>query len=144
MIVREALRFGLVGACNLLTYFVVYLALHLVLPYLVAHTIAYAVAIVLSFFLNCYFTYRARPTLKKFVLYPLSQVSSFLTTTVGVTVLVEFFLVDERVAPFIAAAVSIPISFLLTRLILTGRALGDHGLAVPTNIDRLEHAEETK
>jgi len=46
LIVREAMRFVLVGVCRLLTYFVNYLALRLVLPYLVAHTIAYAVALV--------------------------------------------------------------------------------------------------
>jgi putative flippase GtrA len=45
-----------------------------------------------------------------------------------VTLLVEVFGVDERIAPFIAAVAAIPVSFLLTRRILTGRAIGSRTL----------------
>ena len=120
MIIRQATRFGLVGLVNTATYLAVYLVLHLWVPYFVAHLLAYAVGIVVSFFLNSWYTYRTVPTVRKFLLYPLTQLTSLVLTTVGVTVLVEVVHMDERVAPFVAVALALPVTFLVSRRILTG------------------------
>lgn len=117
----EIVRFGLVGVVNTLVYYASYLLLVLALPYLVAHVLAFGVAMTTSFFLNCRFTYRTRPTWRKFLLYPLTVAANFLITTVGVAVLVELLDVDERVAPLIAAVAAIPLTFLATRAVLVGR-----------------------
>ena len=117
----EVVRFGLVGVVNTLFYYASYLLLVLVLPYLVAHVLAFAVAMTASFFLNCRFTYRTRPTWRKFLLFPLTVAANFLITTVGVAVLVELLDVDERVAPLVAAVAAIPLTFLATRAVLVGR-----------------------
>jgi putative flippase GtrA len=134
VISREAGRFGVVGVLSALTYYLVYLVMQLVLPYLLAHAIAYAAAIVLSFFLNCHFTYRTLPTVKKFLLYPLTHLAGFLATSVGVTVLVEWAQVDERIAPIVAAGIAIPVSFVISRRILTGRRFNDRQAPHPSLI----------
>jgi hypothetical protein len=54
----------------------------------------------------------------------------------GVTLLVEVFGVDERIAPVIAAVAAIPASFLLTRRILTGRAIGSRTLRHRRRVER--------
>ena len=117
----EVARFALVGVVNTATYYGSYLLLVLALPYLAAHVLAFAVSMTGSFLLNCRFTYRTRPTWRKFVLFPLTVAANFTITTVGVFVLVELLSVDQRVAPLLAAVVAIPLTFLATRAVLVGR-----------------------
>lgn len=118
MILKQALRFGLVGVVNTLIYFGLYLVILRWAPYLVAHFVAMVVAMVASFFLNVYFTYRTRPTWRKFLLFPLGNLASYVILTGGITLLVEVLHVDTRVAPLIAASIAIPVTFVLTRTVL--------------------------
>lgn len=115
------IRFGMVGAVNTAVYYGLYLLLHLAMPYLVAHVIAFVLAMIGSYFLNCYFTFRTRPTWRKFLLFPLSNITNFVITSVGLYVLVSVFHLSERFSPLIAAAVAIPITFVVAQLILVGR-----------------------
>ncbi len=117
----EVARFALVGVVNTGTYYGSYLLLVRLLPYLAAHVLAFAISMTGSFLLNCRFTYRIRPTWRKFALFPLTVAASFTITTVGVALLVEVLSVDERVAPLLAAVGAIPLTFLATRAVLVGR-----------------------
>lgn len=127
----QVLRFALVGVVNTLTYYATYLLLVLALPYLGAHVLAFAVSTLGSFLLNCRFTYRTRPTWRKLLLYPLTVAANFVITTVGVALLVELVAVDERVAPLLAAAAAVPLTFLATRTVLVGRGAGQLPAGVP-------------
>ncbi len=118
VILKQAVRFGLVGVVNTGTYFASYLVLRLVLPYLAAHVLAFVLSTIGSFFLNCWFTYRVRPTWKRFLLFPLTTATNFVLTTAGVYGLVEWIGMDERPAPLVAAAAAIPVTFLVSRTIL--------------------------
>ncbi|MGP3983257.1 GtrA family protein [Streptomyces sp. KR80] len=115
-------RFALVGVVNTGTYYVFYRLLHLWLPYLVAHVVATLLSMVGSFFLNVRFTYRTRPTWRKFLLFPLTNATNLLLTTVGVYVLVSTLGMDSRIAPLLAAAGAIPVTYLVSRLILVPSA----------------------
>jgi putative flippase GtrA len=114
-------RFALVGVLNTATYYGLYLLFGLFLPYLAAHVFAFVLSMIGSFFLNCHFTFRTKPTWRKFLLFPLSNVTNFVVTSVGLYVLVQFFGVNQRIAPLLAASVAIPITFLVAQIILTGR-----------------------
>jgi putative flippase GtrA len=107
-----------VGLINTGVYYACYLPLRTVMYYLVAHVLATAVALAGSFLLNCYWTFRTRPTWRKLALFPLTNAVNYLTTTVGVVVLVELLSVDQRIAPLIAAVAAIPATFLLSRFLL--------------------------
>lgn len=117
----QLLRFGVIGVVNTGTFYVLYLLLHTRLPYYPAYVIAFLISMVGSFFLNTYFTYRTRPTWRKFLLFPLTNLTNFIVTSVGVFVLVEWLHVGERIAPLLAAVVAIPVTFVLSRKILTHR-----------------------
>ncbi|MFF0437182.1 GtrA family protein [Streptomyces sp. NPDC004327] len=116
----QVVRFGLVGVVNTGTYFGLYLLFGQWVPYIVAHVLAFALSMVGSFFLTSYFTYRTRPTWKKFLLFPLTNAANFVITTAGVYVLVDLMGVDSTYAPLIAAAAAIPITFVLSRTIMLG------------------------
>jgi putative flippase GtrA len=114
-------RFAVVGVLNTAVYYGLYLTFALVLPYLAAHVVAFVLSMVGSFFLNCRFTFHTRPTLRKFLLFPLSNVTNFVVTSIGLYVLVQLFGSNVRLAPLLAASLAIPITFLVARLVLAER-----------------------
>lgn len=116
----QMLRFALVGVVNTGTYYGLYLALLTLLrmPYVAAHVLAFALSMVGSFFLTSYFTYRTRPTWRKFLLFPLTNAANFAVTTSGVYLLVDVWHVGSRYAPLIAAAAAIPVTFVVSRTIM--------------------------
>lgn len=126
----QAVRFGLVGVVNTATYYGMYLLFLRWLPYLVAHVAAFALSTVGSFLLNCWFTYRTRPTWRKFLLFPLTTAANFVITTGGVYVLVDLLHTGDRAAPLMAAAAAVPITFVLSRTIMLGQDT-EHGRGMP-------------
>ncbi len=59
------LRFGIIGVINTVHYYIWYLLfLYFNIPYVISHTIAFTLSMIGSYFLNCYFTFKTKPTLK--------------------------------------------------------------------------------
>ncbi|MFI1714293.1 GtrA family protein [Streptomyces litmocidini] len=127
----EIFRFALVGGVNTGTFFGCYLLLHPWMPYFAAYSLAFLLSMIGSFFLNTYFTYRTRPTWKKFALFPLTNVTNYLVQSVGLYALVTWAGMDDRIAPLVAAVVAIPFTYLISQRILvpqgTGRPASDPG-----------------
>ncbi|MFD7066299.1 GtrA family protein [Streptomyces sp. NPDC059913] len=117
-VTAQLARFALVGVVNTGTYYGCYLVLLTRLPYIAAHVLAFALSMTGSFFLNCRFTYRTRPTWRKFLLFPLTNAANFAITTGGVYLLVDVAGLGSRYAPLIAAAAAVPITFLVSRTIM--------------------------
>lgn len=124
--VGELARFSAIGLVNTASYFVLFLLLHLMLPYLPAHVLAFAGAMTGSFFLNCAFTFRVRPTWGRFARFPLVNLGTFLLMTAGVAALVEFAGWAADPAALVSALAAVPLSFIVARLVLLG-SLRDHG-----------------
>ncbi|MFF3752930.1 GtrA family protein [Streptomyces sp. NPDC002018] len=119
MTVRVQLfRFALVGVVNTGTYYACYLSLLYRLPYVVSHILAFLLSMIGSFFLNSRFTYRTRPTWRKFLLFPLTNAANFVITTSGVYLLVDVLHLGSRYAPLIAAAAAVPVTFVVSRTIM--------------------------
>ncbi|MFI1281526.1 GtrA family protein [Streptomyces sp. NPDC020858] len=116
--IGQIFRFALVGGVNTATFFGLYLLLHPWMPYFAAYSLAFALAMVGSFFMNTYFTYRTRPTWKKFLLFPLTNVTNYVIQSAGLYALVAWAGMDTRIAPLVAAVMAIPFTFLLSRKIL--------------------------
>lgn len=114
----QLVRFALVGVVNTGSYYACYLVLLTWLPYVAAHVVAFVLSMVGSFFLNSYFTYRTRPTWRKFLLFPLTNAANFTITTSGVYLLVDVLHFSRTYAPLVAAAAAIPITFVVSRTIM--------------------------
>ncbi|EFF90105.1 membrane protein [Streptomyces sp. e14] len=120
-VARQILTFAVVGVVNTLTYYLLYLLFLTRLPYLAAHVLAFAISMVGSFFLNARFTYRIRPTWRKFLLFPLTNATNFVITTAGVYVIVDVLHAGSRFAPLLASAAAIPVTFVVSRMIMLSK-----------------------
>lgn len=71
----------------------------------------YVLSMIISFFLNTYFTFREKPTLKKALKFPLSYIPNFL-----VQYAVVHLLGSGTLSYIIAAVIGIPVTFLTMRI----------------------------
>lgn len=117
---HEFIRFIIVGITNTAVYYLIYLScLHVLnLHYFLSHAIGFSISLIGSFFLNSYFTYKVKPTLIKFIKFPLTQVVNTLASTLFLFILIEWLSVNSSFAPLIAVMFTIPITFIITGRIL--------------------------
>lgn len=122
-VLAEVARFCITGVLNTAVYYGIYLLLLMTgLPYLVAHVAAWFVALIFSFFVNCYFTFRVRPTLRRFLSFPLSNLVNIICSTALSALLVSGMGASDIWGTLVADIAVIPITFTLTRLVLKPRS----------------------
>lgn len=116
----EILKFIIVGGINTLNYYVVYLLLLKLLhiEYMISHITGFIVAFVISYYLNCYFVYRVKPTWRKFISFPITQIVNISLQTVLLYVFVSWLNLLAEIAPFAGLIITIPITFILSKWIL--------------------------
>jgi putative flippase GtrA len=129
-VVAQAARFAAVGVANTAVYYGSYLLLRLALSFLAADVLAVVVAMLFAFFAHSAITYRTRPTLRKLLLFPLGNIAGYLVLTLGAWALVRSG-VNDRWAPLAAAAVSVPVTFVVLRLVLLGRRADEAAVNEP-------------
>ncbi|MEU3524976.1 GtrA family protein [Streptomyces sp. NPDC038707] len=120
---RQILTFAAVGVVNTATYYCLYLLFLTGLPYLAAHILAFVLAMVGSFFLNARYTYRTPPTWRKFLLFPLTNLTNFVITTAGVYLIVDVLHAGSRLAPLAASAAAIPVTFVVSRWVMLPKSI---------------------
>ncbi|HEI3106301.1 TPA: flippase GtxA [Staphylococcus aureus] len=116
----EILKFIIVGGINTLNYYVVYLLLLKLLhiEYMISHITGFLVAFVISYYLNCYFVYRVKPTWRKFISFPITQIVNVSLQTVLLYVFVSWLNLPAEIAPFAGLVITMPITFVLSKWIL--------------------------
>ncbi|MEX6393823.1 flippase GtxA [Staphylococcus aureus] len=116
----EILKFIIVGGINTLNYYVVYLLLLKLLhiEYMISHITGFLVAFMISYYLNCYFVYSVKPTWRKFISFPITQIVNVSLQTVLLYVFVSWLNLPAEIAPFAGLVITIPITFVLSKWIL--------------------------
>ncbi|AMG19555.1 polysaccharide biosynthesis protein [Staphylococcus saprophyticus] len=116
----EVIKFIIVGGINTFNYYVVYLILLKLLGinYLISHVSGFVVSFIISYYLNCYFVYKVKPTWRKFIQFPLTQVVNMGMQTGLLYVFVQWFHISSVIAPFAGLIITIPITFVLSKYIL--------------------------
>ncbi|MCY9592013.1 GtrA family protein [Paenibacillus chitinolyticus] len=113
----EFIRFGIVGVFNTLHHYLWFFVFGVFLNYDFANVFAFIISMIGSFYLNCYFTYKVRPTFKKFIKFPLVYLVQIIMAYLIPKIGVEIFNVKEIFVPLLTSF-SIPVVFLLSRYIL--------------------------
>ncbi len=127
---HEALRFLISGAINTAATYAIYLALLPLLGYSVAYSIAYVIGIVLAYVLNTRFVFRVTQNVRGMLLFPLVYIVQYLVGIITLHVAVREFDVPQKFALLASIAVSVPVTYLLSRFLLKPRAA-----AIPTPIN---------
>lgn len=115
----QIIKFCFVGVANTGFYYLIYRLLLTFMPYMAAHIVAWCCAIVFSFFMNCYVTFKVKPTWKRFIVFPSTTLANFTITTVGGYALIEYTGISAKYGTLIASLAAIPITFTLTRIVLS-------------------------
>ena len=116
----EFLKYTIVGCINTADYYLSYLIFMDIFKfsYKISFVMGYVVSIVGSYFLNTYFTYKQKPSVKKFLIFPLTYVPNFIIQYVGMILLVDRINMSRKVAPVITALVATPITFFVTKYVI--------------------------
>ena len=118
--IKEFLRYTVVGCINTLIYYISYLVFMNIInfSYRISFVAGYVISIIFSYFLNTYFTYKEKPSLKKFLIFPLTYIANFIIQYIGMMLLVDHFNMNRKLAPIITAIVSTPITFFVMRYVI--------------------------
>jgi putative flippase GtrA len=119
---REFILFVLVGALNSAITYGLYLLLLFLVRYPVAYTCSYLAGIFISYYLNARFVFRERLRLSSALRYPVVYVVQYLIGLTLLYLLVEVFRLNKQIAPLAVIVFSVPITFVLSRYVIRGRA----------------------
>ena len=116
----EFLKYAIVGCINTADYYLSYLIFMDIFKfsYKISFVMGYVVSIVGSYFLNTYFTYKQKPSVKKFLIFPLTYIPNFIIQYLGMILLVDRINMGRKVAPVITALVATPITFFVTKYVI--------------------------
>ncbi|ALC80399.1 MULTISPECIES: GtrA family protein [Bacillus] len=116
----EFFRFVIVGGINTGTYYLIYLSLLKLahFDYMAAHLTGFVISLVISFFLNCFFTFKTKPTLAKFLQFPLTQLFNVIMSSILIYVFVDVFSLSSVIAPIAALFITVPVTYIVTGKIL--------------------------
>lgn len=118
---RQFLKFVLIGLANTAVTYLIYRGLLLFLSYYVAYSISYALGIAFSYFCNAIVVFQRAPSWRSFLSYPLVYLFQYVLSLTGTVLLVEVGHVPARFAPLFIIAVSVPVTFVLSRFIFSRR-----------------------
>ena len=118
---KQFWKFNMVGIINTINYYILYMIFKEVLQmnYMTAHLLGFFISMIGSFYLNSYFTYQIKPTIKKFLKFPLTYVVNILVSTLAIYILVQLLSINDNIAPIIATIIAIPFTFVISKIILT-------------------------
>ena len=111
------LRFLISGGMNTAATYAVYLVLLRFVDYKLAYTIAYLFGIVLAFFINRLFVFRTHRGWRSMVMFPFVYLAQYLVSLGVVWVWVERLHLWKEAAPLVAIVITIPMTFVLSRLV---------------------------
>lgn len=120
----HGLRFLLGGISTTIVSYVVYLLLLPHFPYLVAYAIGYGTGVVWSYFVNTWFVFKRRASLKRGLVFPIVYLAQYLLGSALLVVLVDHLHVPAKIAPLAIIVLTLPVTYILSRWIITARTRG--------------------
>lgn len=116
----EFVKYAIVGCINMADYYLSYLVFMDIFKfsYRISFVLGYIVSILGSYFLNTYFTYKQKPSVKKFLIFPLTYIPNFIIQYLGIILLVDRLNMSSKVAPVITAIVATPITFFVMKYVI--------------------------
>lgn len=115
---HEFLRFLLTGSANTAASWVVYLFFNWFLPYTAAYTISYAFGMFFTYYMNTRWVFKVPMKWSTFMQFPLIFAIRYALDLGVLFTLVNYLGCPETFAPLVTIVLTMPIGFLLSRLVL--------------------------
>lgn len=115
----KGLRYVAMGLVNTASTYLLYLLLLRFLDYLVAYSLSYAAGIALAFVLNSRIVFKAKFHVARMLAYPAIYLVQYLVNAALLSVLVSRLKMPSSSAPLLVIALSVPLGYLLNKLVLT-------------------------
>lgn len=128
---RLAVRYLIAGGINTLATYLLYLAVLAVAPYPLAYSLSYGAGIILSFILNSRFVFRVPLHWRRLLQYPVVYVVQYALGYAVLYAAIDLAGMKPWLGPVAVVAVTVPVSFVLTRWVLAGRKGRDEGNPPP-------------
>lgn len=117
-------RFLLGGGINTFVTYALYLAFKLVVGYQSAYLAAYVIGVVFSYWFNSRLVFKVAFSWVKFLSYPMVYVFQYCASALLLHGLVEFAGVNVSFAPLMVTAAMMPLTYVMSKLILKGTPRG--------------------
>jgi putative flippase GtrA len=114
----ELRRFLIAGMINTLVGYFIYVFLLLIVKYTYAYLISFVLSVCFSYWINSRFVFRVRMSIKSMFRYPIVYSVQIMFSMVMMYLLVEKLFFPKIIAPLIVVAITVPISFILSRKIM--------------------------
>ncbi|MDG6399532.1 GtrA family protein [Pseudomonas quasicaspiana] len=114
-------RFLLTGGLNTAITYAMYLLLLEFLPYLWSYSISYVCGILFAFVMSRFFVFKEHQGLKTVLFFPLIYLTQYLLGALIVWFWVKKLMLPATIAPLIAIIISLPITFILSKLAFVRR-----------------------
>ncbi len=115
-------KFVIAGGINTGITYLIYLFVLLFASYPVAFTVSYVAGIAIAYLLNSLFVFRVRLTLKKILRFPIVYLVQYGLNMGLLYLFIDLAGMAEEIAPLLAIAIVVPITFVMSRFVLKGRA----------------------
>lgn len=112
-----AFRFLVSGGVNTVVTYGIYLLLVQFLRYQVAYTVTYVIGIALGYLLNAFWVFKSVPTFKSAVAYPVVYMGQYALGIGLLSVFVDVLGIENRIAPALVIAVTLPLMFVLSKFV---------------------------
>ncbi|MCL2424810.1 MAG: GtrA family protein [Oscillospiraceae bacterium] len=118
MLVKQFIKFGVVGVSNTLVHFVIYYGLvFLGVHYLVSNTLGFAISVLNAYYWNNKYVFKTEKgnTIRKLAKVYASYGFTFLLSTGLLFLIVDVIGISYMIAPLITMIITIPTNFILNK-----------------------------
>ena len=116
------LRFLVSGGINTATTFAAYLVLLRITGYKTAYTLAYVFGVALAFAINRFFVFQTHRGWRSVIMFPFVYLIQYVASIAVVWLWVEKLGFPKEAAPLVAIVLTIPLTFVLSRLVFGKRS----------------------
>ena len=117
-------RFLVSGGVNTIVTYAIYLALVETAGYGIAYTTSYVCGIVLAFLINRVFVFKEHQGWRSMILFPFVYLAQYLASLFILWIWIERLQQSEATGPILAIIITVPLTFILSKLVFVGRASG--------------------
>ena len=114
-------RFLVAGAINTTLSFSLYFIFNLFVHYQLAYWLAFVGGILFSFWLNSRWVFRTGMKWRTFFAFPLVYLFQYVFGAAMLHILVEMLGMSEWWSPLLVIALSVPVTFLMSRFVFKGK-----------------------